>query len=340
MAALIKQYLCCCLPQSSSSQDQHSQQDERQPLLNPDILPTTTEQQQAEQDQLRHILHLAEQHVIVVQDETPQPPPPSSLGGGGPTRSRPPPALGIVLDHLDDRHRNPNGIPPIPLESVTAPISATTSRSRRRREGRTVAFDESAPRPPRTWGRRVVHLDRNTWTELDAQGSSAATRHSGRKRNGDGAAGQRPASSHSMKTLPRASRPAGFSTLGAGDDDSEDLTPREGDDDRDDREQDQDEEEDDLASTRFGTVDSYQTARESGWHSTRQHEAESSASGRRTGRRHARDLWSHDGADASATNRQELADAIERLEQEIDTWTLPDHGPFVADLGKSGNNAD
>jgi hypothetical protein len=117
------------------------------------------------------------------------------------------------------------------------------------------------------------------------------------------------------------------------------------------------------SSTRFGTVESYRTAREQGdedWSTTTR-----SRDGRR--RRHARDLWSQ--ASGKGTDEEvspsllhgvprpqaifpkrtliplsfsaplwsgQLARAIEQLERDIDSWTLPPHGPFTADLGGGG----
>lgn len=131
---------------------------------------------------------------------------------------------------------------------------------------------------------RVVHLDRTTWTEIDDPGQS---------RKGGSEVRVRPGSSHSMKTLPGSRQgkspvAAGMSGL------SITTTNSDHDDDAataDDDFQDAEEGESARGSTRFGTVESYRTAREQG---DEDEEDWSTTTGRsRDGRRrHARDLWS------------------------------------------------
>ncbi|GAA5958419.1 hypothetical protein JCM8115_002460 [Rhodotorula mucilaginosa] len=359
MAEWIKQYLCCCLPQSRSLPD-HTLQDERAPLLNPDILPSapsrptqrTTEQEQAERDQLRRILHLAEQRLLSIESLAPfraiEPTPVATTSSSSSSdsaknkRSR-------SSNRRKSRHDDQPASRSLSEESSSSTLTLTAAtsprRSRRRHAAQEQGDDDDEEEESSSRHRRggeshsrsrvhpaagdegagplapirVVHLDRNTWTEIEVSSQNREVR---------------PGSSHSMKTLP--SRQGGKSPVAAGLSGLSITTTSSSDHDDDD---DDAAEEDDFqdaeegartrSSTRFGTVESYRTAREQGdedWSTTKR-----SRDGRR--RRHARDLWSQ--ASGKGTE-EELARAIEQLERDIDSWTLPPHGPFTADLGGGG----
>ncbi|GAA5985120.1 hypothetical protein JCM10908_002530 [Rhodotorula pacifica] len=347
MAHLIKQYLCCCLPQSRSPQDQ-SLQDERAPLLNPDILPSapsrptqrTTEQQQAERDQLRRILHLAEQRLLSVESSapfrpvTPTPSPSASKQrsagsarrkqtterslseSSGSTLTASPRRRSRHAHHHEHKDGEAEEEEDVFSSAATVGESPTDRHSRSRSRSRVrvhpAAGDEGAgPLAPI----RVVHLDRKTWTEIDPPAR--------------GQGSNRPGSSHSMKTLPR--HVPGLSALSVEtSDEYEDAEAAEG----------EEVEEEEGASTRFGTVESYQTAREGGW-TTATRWTDLSFSGRSGLRRHARDLWSQgDEAAEQQGTKEELTRAIEQLERDIDSWTLPYRGPFTADLGERSDGGD
>ncbi|BGP10361.1 hypothetical protein OF846_004391 [Rhodotorula toruloides] len=280
MADLLRQYLCCCFPAPRHPQDDP----ERAPLLNPDILPEapprpvgrTTEEQLAEQEQLRKILSLAEERLISIESSTafrpPTPPSSSHPHTHVPSSSSP--------DSSSTRPRSRSPWRP--------PVSTTT---------------DDGPFAPI----RVVHLDRQNWTELPSEPSTPAPRK--RKGQGKKRVEGRPPSSHSMKTLPRGRGggvPPSPLRHGASSEDED----GEGD-------------EDDDEESKYGTVASYRTA------------TDGSGGSASTIRQGLRDVsWGREDDEPVDPEREAaLAQAIDALEHSIDDWTLPPCGPFVAELG-------
>ncbi|BGO94182.1 hypothetical protein NBRC10512_001340 [Rhodotorula toruloides] len=280
MADLLIQYLCCCLPAPRHPQDDP----ERAPLLNPDILPEapprpvgrTTEEQLAEQEQLRKILSLAEERLISIESSTafrpPTPPSSSHPHTHVPSSSSP--------DSSSTRPRSRSPWRP--------PVSTTT---------------DDGPFAPI----RVVHLDRQNWTELPSEPSTPAPRK--RKGQGKKRVEGRPPSSHSMKTLPRGRGggvPPSPLRHGASSED-----------------EDGERDEDDDEESKYGTVASYRTA------------TDGSGGSASTIRQGLRDVsWGREDDEPVDPEREAaLAQAIDALEQSIDDWTLPPCGPFVAELG-------
>ncbi|GAA5836362.1 hypothetical protein JCM9279_000364 [Rhodotorula babjevae] len=259
--------------------------EERAPLLNPDILPEA---------------------------------PPRPQGRSTEEQQRERESLQRILEHATDRLINVESLaafrssrPESTLSTVPSTSSSPSASPARRRKKRPAS---STWRPPMDDTPlapvRVVQLGRN-WEEVPTAAGKAAQ-----------AGWARPASSHSMRTLPRGGgRGAGVGAgpgrrrerLG-GDTDEEIGGAEEGEGGLDGEESVDGEGE---ADSQFGTVASYRTARSSGGT--------------------VRGLWSSDGAGEVEVD-EELSHAIAALESSIDDWSLPGGlGPFVAELG---NNDD
>ncbi|BGP57498.1 hypothetical protein JCM8202_002216 [Rhodotorula sphaerocarpa] len=354
MAELLRQYLCCCLPPLHGQRDQASRlvgaQDEQTPLLNPDILPAapprpaqrTTEQQQAERDQLRRILHLAEQRLLSVESSAPfrsvapaPPPAPANEASASPHRpSR-------------RRHRSHQPRPPHSSSSSKRPDHAARSLSE----------SSSSTLTARDTGSRTRHTSSRRRNPADDDGSPSSSRSRGGQAHW-GMTGSGSAHAHAPHL---SSTTAAMSTPGTGDEGAGPLAPirvvR-------------------LDRTTWTEIDgpkrgaaaakgsaSYagrnvpeemqdgEAAAEESYFSPRgddwpgyslanppmRWEGGADATGTtqtgKAGRGDARDLWSGAGP---SSGEGDLAEAIRRLERDIDSWTLPQHGPYVADLGGGG----
>ncbi|GAA6063776.1 hypothetical protein JCM10212_005565 [Sporobolomyces blumeae] len=214
---------------------------------------------------------------------------------------------------------------------------------------------------------RVVYLGKN-WEErspgdgrVEADGPGARPGKTP-TRKGKGNPAARPASSHSMRTLPRGGGggTGGGSIVSNGPGGGFQPSPlrNRGPSVDDEREDFDDEREDDVDGgdedeSRFGTITSYRTAGEgseegdgvddegergeSGIYSTATARGGSSRVGQPRG---LRDLWetSHDGKredegrEADPSRNPALARALQELEASMDTWKLEPVGPIVADL--------
>ncbi|GAA5973105.1 hypothetical protein JCM11641_006271 [Rhodosporidiobolus odoratus] len=330
MTGFLSSYLCCCLGRSSPIE--HSLDPERQPLLNPDVLPAppprlhtrSTQEQQREQESLNHILNLASDRIINIS--------------------------------------NPNFL---------TPTLTSTSHSRIRTRVRTTSSSSSGDRPASTWRAdpdeaplapvraRVVTLGPN-WEEAlspsrhedgepsrirDGRGKSRVEGigrlDQGKARRG-GTRRSRPPSSHSMRTLTGR---GGTAAKGVGqpsplrrgaqavEDDEEELaedgSPDQGEDaeEEDEGNHDDDEPEDDDESL-YNTVASYRTARS-------RYAGSTIAGSYLLPEGQLRDMWETEDGDEEANEQreEELRAAIAKLELDIDSWTLPNFGPFIAELG-------
>ncbi|GAA5929051.1 uncharacterized protein JCM15063_004033 [Sporobolomyces koalae] len=306
MADFFRQYLCCCLPRAGPADNP-----ERQPLLDPDVLPEapprapptrTTEEQEQEQHLRRKILNQASERLINILSPHP-------------------------FTSPSPRH-------------ATSPTSPTSSRSSSRSSSPTLTASprrshRSSWRPPPNdpiAPVRVVHLGKDWQEAASSNGAAAAVQDTPSTLRRQQHKPARPASSHSMRTLPRAhpnsnqpsplgkrsSRSQNDSGLGAGDDDEE-------------------EEEE----SRFGTVTSYKTAASRTNGDGDDYDDDSGARGSRHG---LRDIWGtateegFEQEDEQDPLEQEqaspsLADSsLEEMERSIDDWKLTPVGPIVADL--------
>ncbi|GAA5892598.1 hypothetical protein JCM8208_005859 [Rhodotorula glutinis] len=257
---------------------------ERAPLLNPDILP----------------------------EAPPRPP-----GRSTEEQQRKRESLQRILEHATERLINVESLaafrPSRPESTLSAAPSTSSSPSASPARHRKKRPASSTWRPPMDDTPlapvRVVHLGRN-WEEVPTAAGSAAQ-----------PGWTRPASSHSMRTLPRGGG-GGRAGLGAGA--GRRHGQRGGDTDEEMEEGEAGLEEGTSADgegegdSQFGTVASYRTARSSGG-TIRPSDV--------------RGLWSTDGGPEVEVD-EELSHAIAALETSIDDWSLPGGlGPFVAELG-------
>ncbi|GAA6026039.1 hypothetical protein JCM10207_003877 [Rhodosporidiobolus poonsookiae] len=218
--------------------------------------------------------------------------------------------------------------------TLSQPSSPSTST-------RTATWRVPADDPPALVRARVVKLGPD-WEELarpparDGEGAWETPRRRGAKGRGRGGGGtgrSRPPSSHSLKTLPRGGgggtrgvqpqpsplRRKATGSSGGLDGDGADVDGAPEDEDDDDG---QDGEDD----SRFDTVASWRTARSGTVYGSA---GGSTGEGYASGRVGLRDMW----GGAEEERGEELTAALARLEADLDSWTLPDVGPLVADLG-------
>ncbi|BGP42509.1 hypothetical protein JCM10450v2_006608 [Rhodotorula kratochvilovae] len=223
--------------------------------------------------------------------------PPRPQGRSTEEQQRERESLQRILEHATERLINVQSLAAfLPSRATAEPPapsrSPTPSPSRRRKR------PASSWRPPMDDTPlapvRVVQLGHN-WEELPSSGAPVSGR---------------PASSHSMRTLPRGGGARKASGLRLGVEAAEDGD--EGDDDATDG--------DGETDSRFGTYASYRTAK---------------SSGGTVRARDVRALWGAQGSEGEVS--EELSHAIAALESSIDDWSLPGGlGPYVADLGGDG----